>query len=241
MLVIGNEILTGKIRDQNAYYLSQQLFSLGVRLQRILVIPDIEEEIATAVREMSDAYDIVFTSGGVGPTHDDVTVSGIAAGLGLELERNEQMAGYIRDVYGEHTNEHVLRMADVPKGTELVVGEGLRVPVMVVGNVHIFPGIPELFRSKFDAIRSRFADEPFHLEVVYVKRDESQLAEPLRKITGDFPAVAVGSYPQWSNPHYHVKVTLESKDPDAVTAARDALLELVPAKYIVAPPEGEAS
>lgn len=233
MLVIGNEILTGKIRDENAHYLSQQLFQLGVRLCRILVVPDEEEAIASSVKDLSERYDLVFTSGGVGPTHDDITVPSIAKGLGRELVRSEQMVKYLQDVYGEATNEHVLRMADVPEGTELVVGSGLRVPVLVVGNVHIFPGIPALFRSKLDAIRERFADDPFHLEVIYVTLDESQLAERLRTVTAEHPDVAIGSYPQWNHPSYRVKITVESKNEASVEQACARLEELLGAESIV--------
>lgn len=236
MLVIGNEILTGKVEEKNARYASAELFRLGVRLRRIVVIPDEVDVIADSVKELAADHDIVFTSGGVGPTHDDVTVQGIAQAVGRKLVRNAEMEQSLREVYGTHVNEHVLRMADLPEGTELFLGEGLRVPVLIVENIYIFPGIPELFRAKLDALRDRFADQPFRLETLYVKLDESQLAASLHDVLEAHPTVDIGSYPVWNNPHYRVRITLESKDAAEVVAALELLKSLLPADRIVPPP-----
>ena len=192
------------------------------------MIPDDIDIIATEVAALSKSHDYVLTSGGVGPTHDDVTIEAVAKGLGRKLVRHQGMATALKDVYGSKVNEEVLSMADIPVGTELLFGEGVRIPVLVVGNVYVFPGIPELFCSKFDAISKKFEDSPFYLETIYLRIDESRLAGTLRAITREFPDVTVGSYPTWKDPKYRVKVTFEGKTQHTVKDAASSLRNSIP-------------
>jgi molybdenum cofactor synthesis domain-containing protein len=233
ILVIGDEILTGKADDQNARFLIAELRALGVSLRRVLVVPDDADEIATAVRELSARFDHVFTSGGVGPTHDDVTIEGIARGFSRRVVRNPELERLLRSYFGEQLNPRNLRMADVPEGTELLAADHASWPVAAVGNVIVLPGIPEIFRRKFLSIRERFRRSPFHLRTLYALGDEGALAGHLDRIDADFPDVAVGSYPKLDAPDYRVKITLESKDADAVEQALRALLGRPPAELVV--------
>src|SRR4029434_5608715 len=121
IIVIGNEILSGKVADTNAPFLARELRALGVDLRRILTIPDELDEIAAAAREFRPRFDIVFTSGGVGPTHDDVTMEGIARGLDRSLVRDALSEARLREFYREHVNDARLKMAEVPEGAELLV------------------------------------------------------------------------------------------------------------------------
>ncbi len=225
--MIGNEILTGKSQDENARFLIGELHSLGVALRRIVVIPDELDDIAAAVRECSSRFDYVFTSGGVGPTHDDLTIEGIARAFGRAIVRNPELADMIRGYFGDEADEARMRMADTPDGSHLVREEGLRWPVLATENVYILPGVPELFRKKFEAIRERFRAEPFHTSIVYTREDEFDIAPRLDRVVALHADVEIGSYPNYTSEEYRVKITLESKNADSVKNALRALIEMM--------------
>lgn len=224
ILVIGDEILSGKVEDQNARLLIGELRELGVALRRIVVIPDDVETVAAAVRELSAAFDHVFTSGGVGPTHDDVTINGVARAFNQAVVRHPDLERRLNAHFGANADESKLRMADVPANAELLEMPDWRWPVLVCGNVYILPGVPELFRKKFLAMRERFRVAPFFAQAIYTLEDEFDIAEDLRQVADAHPAVAIGSYPNFSSPDYRVKITLESKDEAALGVAVKSLL-----------------
>ncbi|MDZ7379845.1 MAG: competence/damage-inducible protein A [candidate division KSB1 bacterium] len=233
VIVIGNEILSGKVVDTNSSYLAKELRALGVLLERILVIPDDVDVIAEEVAKYSRKFRWVFTSGGVGPTHDDVTIAGVAKALGLRVVRHPGLEEALRKFAGGEVSEAGLKLAEVPEGAELIYGEELAFPVLQVGNVFVLPGIPELFRAKFRALRSRFASAPFHLRVVYFRAAETTLVPYLNATLRAFPALLLGSYPKWNDPNYRVRVTLESKDPSYVDSALAHLLAQIPPELVV--------
>lgn len=233
ILIIGNEILSGKTVDTNSPYLCRELRNLGVEVRRISVIPDELEAIATEVLNFSQSYDLVFTSGGVGPTHDDVTIEGIARGLGRKIWYHPELERMIKDFYGADMNPAKFKMAEVPEGAELISGEGLIFPVIVVENVYIFPGIPEILRKKFEAIKGRFGDEPFFMKQIFVDQWEVDITHCLNTLLETFPRLLLGSYPELNNPEYKVKLTLESKDKDYLEQACQQLATLLPKDSIV--------
>ena len=233
IIVIGNEILSGKVVDTNAPFLTRELRSIGVTLKRILTIPDEVDEIAEAVKEFRPRYDVVFTSGGVGPTHDDVTMEGIAKGLGRRLVRHPAIESRLREFYKEHVNDARLKMSEVPEGAELLVDGRLGFPTVKCENFYILPGIPELFEQKFEALRERFTATPYTLRVVYTREGEGSIAEHLNATLAAFPDLLLGSYPKLSHPEYTVKLTLESKDPEYVDRALAHLLRLLPVDAVV--------
>jgi molybdenum cofactor synthesis domain-containing protein len=233
IIVIGNEILSGKVVDTNAPFLTRELRAIGVTLKRILTIPDEVDEIAEAVQEFRPRYDVVFTSGGVGPTHDDVTMEGIAKGLGRRLVRHPAIESRLREFYKEHVNDARLKMSEVPEGAELLVDGRLGFPTVKCENFYILPGIPELFEQKFEALRERFSATPYTMRVVYTREGEGSIAEHLNATLAAFPELLLGSYPKLSHPEYTVKLTLESKDPEYVDRALAHLLRLLPAEAIV--------
>jgi molybdenum cofactor synthesis domain-containing protein len=233
ILVIGDEILSGKTRDLNAQLLIGELRELGVSLKRIVIIPDDIEVVAATTRELSAAFDLVFTSGGVGPTHDDVTIQGIARAFDAPIVRHPELDSLIRGYFKDKVDESHLRMADLPEGTALVGGAGLSWPIPVCRNVYILPGVPEHFRRKFEAIRERFRVAPFHLHVLYTLEDEFDLATDLTAVAESYPEVSIGSYPSFSASDYRVKLTLESKDPGVLQRAVEALkARLDPAQFV---------
>ena len=233
LVVIGNEILSGKVVDTNSAFLARELRALGVSLRRILVVPDEIEMIAEAVRALAPTVDVLFTSGGVGPTHDDMTISGVARALARPVVRHPAIEQMLRVHFGDQLNAAHLRLAEVVEGTELEYASGMRFPTFHVENIYVLPGIPELFQEKVLALRERFAGDPFHLRVVYLRAMESAIAAELMQTLDRFPELQLGSYPTLSAPDYHVRITLESKDPAYVEAALAELLRLLPADVVV--------
>ncbi|MBI5477658.1 MAG: competence/damage-inducible protein A [Deltaproteobacteria bacterium] len=234
IVVIGNEILSGKTEDTNSRFLIKELRELGVRVVRLVVVPDAVDEIAAVVRECSERCDHVFTSGGVGPTHDDVTLAGVARAFGVPLQRHPQLERVLREFYGERITERHLRMAEVPEGAELC-GRG-RWPALCCRNVYVLPGVPDLLHRKFTSLRERFRGDAFHLGEVFSSLDEGLLAAILEEVVAAFPDVEVGSYPRLAGTEWRVKITLESRDAARVKQARLALLERLPAESLL-PPE----
>ena len=228
ILIIGNEILSGKIADTNSSYLCRELRVLGVDVERILTIPDHVDTIAEEVRKMSAAYDFVFTSGGIGPTHDDLTIDGIAKAFGRSIQLSDSIAARIERAQKEKPNESQLKMARIPEGAQLVDAADFWFPVVIVENVHIFPGIPELLRKKFESIQDRFQGVPVLLRRVYVKRMESDIAASLHELLGEFPELMLGSYPRMGEESFRVLLTLESRDAEYLERALSALLERLP-------------
>lgn len=227
VVVIGDEILSGKTQDTNTPFLLGELRALGVDVRRVLVVPDVVDDIAEAIRLTQPRFDCVFTSGGVGPTHDDVTLRAIARALGRNLVRDAELVRIIEGLRGgKPAGEVQLRMADVPEGTELLYAEGLRFPMLRLENLYILPGIPEILREKFLAVRELFRCDPFHLVRFYCRRGEGHLAPLMGRIVEEFPSVAVGSYPTLTETEWRVKVTLESKDLGALERAASRFREL---------------
>jgi molybdenum cofactor synthesis domain-containing protein len=224
IIVIGNEILSGKTRDENSPYLVRELRDLGVDVRQISVIPDELPFISNEVRNLSNSYDYVFTTGGVGPTHDDLTMSGIANAFGRRIHRNPELEVAIRRFYPTELIDGNLRMADVPEGARLVGGKEMWFPVVAVENVYIFPGVPEILHRKFDRIKETFRESPFFLREIFLKADEGQIAETLHQVLADFPDLLLGSYPYFDNPVYSIKLTLESKDSSYLERAHTELV-----------------
>lgn len=246
LAVIGDEILSGKVRDTNTPFLIGQLRELGVGLRGIAVVPDVLGEIAATVRAFSERYDVVFTSGGVGPTHDDLTIQGVAQAFAVPVERHRDLERRMRGYYeqrGQPVLERNLRMAEVPRGAELLYADTLVWPVLVMRNVYILPGIPEIFERKFLAIRERFRSAPFHLWEIFVSAEEGVIAGHLDQVVAGHPRVALGSYPR-RDAHpadgHRVRLTLESKDREAVARAFAELRERL-AELVVRTTNGEGS
>ncbi len=232
IILIGDELLSGKVVDENAAFLTAQLRELGVALRRVIVIPDVLDEIAATVRDFSARFDHVFTSGGVGPTHDDLTMAGVAQAFGQKIARHPELEKALRDHYGARLEERNLRMADVPDGVCFVPGDHPRWPVLAVANVYVLPGIPELFRSKFLAIAERFRGAPFFLRSVYVAEEEGKIAGALDAVVAAFPSVQVGSYPRWQATDHRVRVTLEGRDAAEVERATGQLVAALGTKVV---------
>jgi len=232
IIIIGDEILTGKFREENGAFLIGELRALGVDLRRLVIIPDELDEIARTVTIFAKRYDHVFTSGGVGPTHDDVTMKGIAQGFGVGVVRQPELEAKIRAYWGEKLDEANLRLADVPEGAQLIYGNDQIWPVVAYGNVYILPGVPGLFRRKFVDIRDRFRAEPVTTARVYIDEEEGAIAADLDAVVAAFPGVKIGSYPRFSEKDFRVLVTFEGRAGGDVAAAHAMLVERLGSRVV---------
>jgi molybdenum cofactor synthesis domain-containing protein len=231
VLIIGNEILTGKIQDENTPFIARELFSIGIRLQRVIVCPDEIDVIARDLDALRRAHEVVFTSGGVGPTHDDVTLDAVAKCFDTPIARSGEMEALIRAHFGERTTEDHLRMALMPVGARLVHGIDVTWPTVAIENVYVLPGVPEILRWKFAVIRKELdRGEAFFSEAVFTHADEGEIAGLLHELTRDFPSLVIGSYPKMPGAADHrVKVTFDGKERDDVVTAADLFVARLPA------------
>jgi molybdenum cofactor synthesis domain-containing protein len=234
IVIIGNEILSGKVKDENSHYLCCELRDLGVEVRSIVTIPDDIEMIGEVVRQASEQYTWVFTSGGIGPTHDDLTVPSIAAGFQTPLVRSESLAKLISKYYGKEVNEAHLKMAMIPEGSELLFDESNRVTQVLFQNILIFPGIPRLLQRRFQTFRERFRSNPIYLHQIFLNCDEGQIAHLLDQTLTTYPEIQLGSYPRTKDEEkYEVKLTLESREAAYLQIAATYLLERIPSHFIL--------
>ena len=225
ILLIGNELLSGKIRDENGSWAARRLRVLGIDLRRVVVVPDVQADIVEELRRTSPQVDYVFTSGGVGPTHDDITIAAVAAAFDVPLLLDAELDGLIQAHFGERCTDAHRRMAQVPEGTRLDWSGTLKWPVYVMRNVFILPGVPSLFRTKFDAVAGSLQTGTFWLRSIYLNHmDEGRIAALLRGVE-DAQLVSIGSYPRFGAPgEWRIRLTVEARDPAPVNAAIDLLL-----------------
>lgn len=232
VVVVGNEILSGKIQDSNAYFAARELRRIGVALKRISVVPDELDAIAEEVMHCARSFDFVITSGGVGPTHDDITIEGIARGFNRRIVINPELELLVREHFREHL-ETGMKMAEVPEGAVLNAGGDVRFPTVQIDNVFVLPGIPQLFEKKLASLIGRFASDPYFIRVIYTRAGEGTIAEYLNACLKEFPHLLLGSYPRIADSGYRVKLTLESKEREYLEAAFRRLMELLPPDAVV--------
>ncbi len=211
ILVIGDEILSGKVKDENSPYLCGELHFLGVKVCRVSIIPDEYAVIAEHARDFSERFTWVFTSGGVGPTHDDVTISAIASGFNVGTVESPELLKVIRGYYGERFQEAHRRMARIPEGASLLELSAMRSPQVTFHNIFFFPGVPELLRSRFSALKEHFRSGEIFLRQIFMNADEGHVARALDATHECFPDLMLGSYPALWRKDYSLKLTLEAR------------------------------
>jgi molybdenum cofactor synthesis domain-containing protein len=233
-LLIGNELLSGKIQEKNLIELARTLWALGVSLKRVAILPDEIETLAAALREASDQHDVVFTSGGIGPTHDDVTIAAVGRAFSLAIVTDPGLSAQIQNAYGADCTDAHLRMALVPEGAVLRTSPDVEWPTPVVHNVWILPGVPEIFRMKLDVVRTWLkGPEPFVSRALFTRLDEPAVQPLLDQVVSSHPAVEIGSYPKWFEPSYRTKITFDARDPTLVEAALSDMLGKIPSDQVV--------
>jgi molybdenum cofactor synthesis domain-containing protein len=234
-LIIGNEILSGKVSEQNVFVLAKELFALGVELRRIIVCPDEIPVIVRDLRELASTHDIVITSGGVGPTHDDVTIKAVAAAFDVKVVRAPAYESMMRGHYGERITDMHLRMADVPEGYRLISTPEMKWPTVVMRNVYVFPGVPQIFKHKFLIMREELkGTSRFFSRTVYVGLDEPALAPLLDHLASGHPDVSIGSYLYWGDDSdYRTKLTIDGRVEEAVERCFVEMVAGIPTERLV--------
>ena len=221
VLVIGNEVLSGRTRDDNLQYLGAGLGALGIRLVEARVIADDEDTIARNVNECRSLYDYVFTTGGIGPTHDDVTSAAVARAFGVALVRNPQAVALLEDHYApQKVNEARLKMAETPDGARLVDNPVSHAPGFQMENVFVLAGVPSIMRAMFDGLKHRLDGGPPMLSRTLVARlPEGIMADGLAAAQARHPDVEIGSYPFFREGKMGVSLVVRSPDGAAIAAA----------------------
>jgi molybdenum cofactor synthesis domain-containing protein len=219
-VVIGNEVLTAKVTEANGAWLISRLRERGVLLHSVHVVLDDVDAIVEAVTAARRKAQWVVTSGGIGPTHDDVTVRAVALALGRPVVRLPEMERLVREHYGEKLTPEALRLAEAPEGSELLFQPNARYPVLACDHVYLLPGVPSLFRLQLETVIARFTGQPGHIQQLYLGTIEAEIAGTLDRIALDMPDVAIGSYPNF-DPElgFKVKLTIEHLEAEPVARA----------------------
>jgi molybdopterin-biosynthesis enzyme MoeA-like protein len=234
-LAIGNELLSGKVVEANLAPLAKTLRALGIELRTAEVLLDEVPTLVGAIARLSAAHGVVVTSGGVGPTHDDVTIEAVAKAFGRRVVRDPTLVELVRETFGDKTSDAHLRFADIPEGAELRRGPDVSWPTPVLENVWILPGVPEVFRMKLATLRAWVTGpRPFVTRALVLNRDEVDLKAALDAVVAAHPLVSIGSYPALFNPRYRTRITFDGTSESAVQAALDALRALLESSSIVA-------
>ncbi len=229
MIVIGNEILSGRTKDANLPYLAERLNEWGVRLREARVVPDVEDVIVATVNECRAKFDYVFTSGGIGPTHDDITAAAIAKAFGRRLVRDADAVRLLRTRYGESDlNEARLKMADIPEGAELIENPVSGAPGFQIENVFVMAGVPAIMQAMVESLRHRVAGgEPVRSRSVAAHLAEGTVAEGLSAIQARYPEIDIGSYPFYRQGSFGVSLVLRGTDDERLDAALAELEALI--------------
>lgn len=235
LLIIGNEILSGKTQDKNLNYIAKKLGDMGITFVEVRVVRDIPAEIVFAVNELRYKYDYVFTTGGIGPTHDDITTENVALAFGKKVIHHPEAVRRLEEYYKnrpEHTlNEARLRMAMTPEGAELIDNPITSAPGYKIENVFVFAGIPSIMQVMFD-FASQFLEggEPVVSEVVSCNLVEGDIAAALTDIQNQFSQIDIGSYPFIHESRYAVSLVARGIDGVAVKNAAEAIRNMITEK-----------
>jgi len=229
MIIIGNEILSGRTKDANLSFLAERLNAWGIRLTEARVIPDVEATIIAVVNDASARFDYVFTTGGIGPTHDDITAAAIAKAFGVTLVRDPQALAIMqRQHNAKDLNEARLKMADVPEGSTLIDNPVSGAPGFQIGNVFVMAGVPMIMQAMLEGLRHRLVGgAPVLSRSVRAFLAEGAIAEGLSAVQAQFSALDIGSYPFYRKGKFGVSLVLRGTDKDVLEDAVATLGDLI--------------
>jgi molybdenum cofactor synthesis domain-containing protein len=231
MLVIGDEILSGRTRDANMHHLAGELVGRGIRLREVRIVPDVHDRIVAAVNALRAENDHLFTSGGIGPTHDDITADAVAAAFGVAIgvreDARELLAAHYRRT-GLELNTARLRMARIPEGAELIDNPVSAAPGFSLGNVHVLAGVPAIFQAMLAGVLPRIAGgAPLLSQMIDVGRGEGDIATPLADLARTYPDLSFGSYPYLRNGAHGTQIVVRGTDAARLDAAMVELSRLL--------------
>jgi molybdenum cofactor synthesis domain-containing protein len=230
MLVIGDEILSGRTRDSNMHYLAGELTRVGITLCEVRVVADVQAEIVAAVQALSARYAHVFTSGGIGPTHDDITADAVALAMGAKIGHRADAMALLQAHYdrsGLPFNEARQRMARIPEGATLIDNPVSTAPGFTLGNVHVMAGVPNIFQAMVASVLPTLTGgAPLLSQSLRVDRGEGEIAGPFGALAAQFPDLSMGSYPFIQNGAHGTNLVIRGTDPGRVAEAMVALTRL---------------
>jgi len=230
LVVIGNEILTGRTQDTNTSWIAENMMDMGVSLHQVRVVPDIEEEIIRAVNELRAEMDYVFTTGGIGPTHDDITAESIAKAFGTHVELNEEAYDMMVAHYGnpEEMTAPRMKMTMVPVGAKLIPNIVSGAPGFQMDNVFVMAGVPRIMQAMFDEVKPRLSrGKPVLSNTVACSLSESVIAIPLEDIQNQYPMVSIGSYPRYRGGLLGLSLVLRSSEIEPLDLATAAVIGMI--------------
>ena len=228
VIVIGNEILSGRTQDINLGYLGKRFDELGIQLIEARVVRDVPKEIIHAVNHLRKNCDYVFTTGGIGPTHDDITTDCIAEAFGVEVERNQAAVKCLTDKYGKEINDASMRMANIPIGATLVENPVSGAPGYQLENVYVFAGVPNIMQAMFEGVAPELVGgDPVLTRTLSVHLKESQIATGLSKLQEEYPDISIGSYPFYRNRRFGTSVVSRGTDEDQLQILDQKLRDLM--------------
>ena len=230
MLVIGDEILSGRTRDSNMHYLAGELTRIGITLCEVRVVADVQDDIVAALQALSARYAHVFTSGGIGPTHDDITADAVALAMGAAIGHRADAMALLQAHYdraGLPFNEARQRMARIPDGAALIDNPVSTAPGFTLGNVHVMAGVPNIFQAMVASVLPKLTGGPPLLsQSLRVDRGEGEIATPFGALASQFPDLSMGSYPFLQNGAHGTNLVIRGTDPGRVAEATVALNRL---------------
>ncbi|MEM6650666.1 MAG: competence/damage-inducible protein A [Pseudomonadota bacterium] len=217
MLAIGDELLNGRTRDSNMHYLAQWLEERGIELREVRFVPDEEDMIIEAINALRRQYDMIFTSGGIGPTHDDITVDAISHAFGVEAEEHEEALKFLTEWYaakGQEVTDARRRMARTPKGASLITNEVSGAPGIRIENVYILAGVPQVFTAMLDALDPHIQRGPtYTVYTVVGSGGESTVSEGLEALQIAIKGLHIGSYPRQTDQGWQLSIVCKAFDP----------------------------
>jgi molybdenum cofactor synthesis domain-containing protein len=232
MLVIGDEILSGRTRDANMHHLAKELTHLGIDLKEVRIVSDEAEAIADAVKALAAGHDHVFTSGGIGPTHDDITADNVARAFGRPIDVRDDARAILQSHYDrqeQELNEARLRMARIPEGATLIDNPISAAPGFTLENVHVMAGVPKIFEAMLASILPRLVGgAPILSQSLAIMRGEGDIAGPLRDLSERYSDLSFGSYPFQRNGVFGAQVVVRGSDGARVEAAMAELSKAFP-------------
>lgn len=230
LILIGNEILSGRTQDKNLNFLAVGLNEIGIQLREVRVIPDVREKIVSTVNECRAEFDYVFTTGGIGPTHDDITSECIAEAFGVSMYRDEEIVdllnSYMKGRGNSQMNEARLRMATFPEGAVLIKNEVSAAPGYMIKNVFVMAGVPRIMQAMFEEAKVHLTGgKSVQSRGLVVDLPEGTIAEPLALVQARFKEVDIGSYPQMRDVGFRVSVVARGTDPDRLDQVLGELMQ----------------
>ncbi len=232
ILIIGDEILSGRTRDANMHYLAGELVRIGIDLKEVRIVSDDTAAIGSALNDLRASHDHVFTSGGIGPTHDDITADAVAAAFGVDLKIRDDARAILAAHYdrsGLDFNAARQRMARIPDGAVLIENPISAAPGFSLDNVHVMAGVPSIFQAMVASLLPRLTGgQPLLSQTLRIDRGEGMIAEPLAALAAEFRDLSFGSYPFIQNGAYGSNIVIRGTDPARIDAAMARLSALFP-------------